>query len=43
VQEIGQMLFRLLRAVIQGKPTEGMSGQLIQPTLQVRQTTQPPV
>lgn len=43
VQEIGQMLFRLLQAVIQGKPTEGMSGQLIQPTLQVRQTTQPPV
>jgi LacI family transcriptional regulator len=41
VQEIGRMLFRLLRAVIQASPTEELSGQLIQPSLQVRQTTQP--
>jgi DNA-binding LacI/PurR family transcriptional regulator len=42
VQEIGQMLFQLLHAVIEGKPTDQWSGRLIQPTLQIRQTTQPP-
>lgn len=42
VQEIGHQLFQLLHAVIEGKPTEAWSGRLIQPTLQIRQTTQPP-
>ncbi|MFN8451252.1 MAG: substrate-binding domain-containing protein [Anaerolineae bacterium] len=41
VQEIGHQLFQLLHAVIEGKPTEAWSGRLIQPTLQIRQTTQP--
>lgn len=42
VQEIGHLLFQLLQAVINGKPTASLSGKLIEPTLQVRQTTQPP-
>ncbi len=41
VQEIGRLMFQLLQAVIQERPTEALSGRLIQPTLQIRQTTQP--
>lgn len=42
VQEIGQLLFRLLQAVIDGQPTEEWSGRLIQPTLQLGETTRSP-
>lgn len=41
VQEIGQLLFQLLLDVIEDRPTDGLSGRLIQPSLQIRQTTQP--
>ncbi len=41
VQAIGRLMFQLLQAVIQDRPTEALSGRLIQPTLQIRQTTQP--
>ncbi len=41
VQEIGRLLFQLLLDVIEDRPTDGLSGRLIQPSLQIRQTTQP--
>jgi LacI family transcriptional regulator len=40
-REIGGMLFFLLQAVIDGQPTEELSGRLIVPELQVRQSTGP--
>ncbi len=41
VREIGQMLFTLLQAVLAGESTEHLSGRLIEPTLQMRQSTDP--
>ncbi len=42
IHEIGQMLFALLQAVLNGEPTGDLSGKLIKPTLCVRQSTAGP-
>lgn len=39
VREIGQLLFQLLQALIDGTSTDGLSGQLIKPVLRVREST----
>lgn len=39
VREIGQLLFQLLQALIDGNSTEELSGQLIKPVLRVREST----
>jgi DNA-binding LacI/PurR family transcriptional regulator len=39
VREIGQLLFQLLQALIDGTSTERLSGQLIKPVLRVREST----
>lgn len=42
VHEIGQMLFDLLMAIINKAPIHELGGQLIKPTLSIRQTTASP-
>ncbi|MCL4879707.1 MAG: LacI family transcriptional regulator [Anaerolineae bacterium] len=39
IREIGQALFHLLLAVIEGLPTDGLGAQLIKPELQIREST----
>ncbi len=39
VREIGQLLYQLVQALINGEPVNGLSGQLIKPVLRVREST----
>lgn len=39
IREIGQLLYRLLQALINAEPVDGLSGQLIKPVLRVREST----